>query len=115
MAERDVSFGRDPEEAEARAAGICLADAFMDLFERVFHVREAMMPVFGNVIGEFAREAAKLIEHSIESLLADCVLLLRRGRHRREADFPEPDLLGEMLVDARDVERIGRERDAGPD
>src|SRR5215204_850431 len=35
-----------------------------------------------------------------------------RGRHRRETDLPEADLLGEVAVDALDVERPAGQRDA---
>ena len=37
------------------------------------------------------------------------------GRHRREADLPEADLLGEVPVDPLDVERSRRQRDARAD
>ena len=35
-----------------------------------------------------------------------------RRRHRREPDFPEPDLLGEVLIDALDVHLSRRQRHA---
>ena len=112
MAQRHVAVGRHSQQAHARPAGIGLAHALVNFFERVLDVRETMVPVLDDVVAEVAGERAELVEHPVESLLADGVLLIRRRRDRREADFPEPELLGEVPVDARDVERVGRQRHA---
>ena len=61
MAQRDIAIGRDAHQTEACAARIRLADAFMDLFQRVFHIRESVMPVLRALLRETplpARETA---------------------------------------------------------
>src|SRR6185295_16772453 len=45
MAQRDVAVGRDTDEAETGAARKRLAHALVELLKRLFHVREAMVPV----------------------------------------------------------------------
>src|SRR4029453_10968918 len=100
------------EQAETGAARIGLAHALVNLLERVLHVREPVMAVLGDPFEALAGQRPELGEHPVESLLANRVLLLWRGGDRREANFPEPHLLGEMAIDACDVERVGGERDA---
>ena len=58
------------------------------------------------------REIEELIEHAIVAVVRDRVAAGRRRRHRREADFPEPDVVGEVTVDALHVEVRGRQRHA---
>src|SRR5439155_3106646 len=92
VTQRDVAVRRHPEQPQARAARIRLADAFVNFLQRILHVRESVMAIFDDMSEKIRRERAELIEHAIEAALADRVLLIRRRGHGREADFPEPEI-----------------------
>ena len=115
VAERDVSVGGDAHQPEPGAARERLAHALVDLFERLLDVREAVVPVVDRVFEELVGEIPELAEHVVVAVLGDGVAAAGRRRHRREADLPEPDLLGEMAIDPLDVERSGGQRDARAD
>src|SRR5712691_7160873 len=111
----DISVGRDAHEPESRAAWKRFAHAFVDLFQRLLDVREAVMPVRDRVLEELVCEIPELAEHVVVALLGNGVTAARRRRHRRKADLPETDLLGEMTINPLDVERPRGERDACAD
>src|SRR5207247_2897088 len=72
-----------------------------------------VMAIFDDMSEKIRRERAELIEHAIEAALANRVLRVRRRGHGREADFPEPEILGEVAVNSCDIQRVGRQGDAG--
>ena len=74
-----------------------------------------MMAILQRRIAEVAGQIAELRQQVIEAAVGDRVVAPRRGGHRREADFPEAKLLGEMAVDLADVERLLRQGDARAD
>src|SRR5262245_15068548 len=115
MTERDVAISRHAHEAKPRAARIRLAHALVNLLQRVAHVGEPVMPPSERIVQILARERLELAEHRVESIILNGIVALPRRRHRREADFPEPDLLGEMLEDREHVEVLLGERDARAD
>src|SRR4030095_3053430 len=61
VAQRDVTIGRDAEQSEAGPARIGLADALVQLLERLLHVREAVMPVRDGGLEELFGQLAELI------------------------------------------------------
>src|SRR5262249_41685248 len=96
------------EQAETGTARIRFAHALVDFFERVLHVREAVMTVDSDLFQELVGERPKLIEQAFEPVLADRVGLIQRRRDGSKSDLPETDLLREMLIDAPDVQRLRR-------
>src|SRR5450755_4314719 len=60
MAESDVAIGGDAHQPESRAAGVRFADAFVDLFERIFDVRESVMAILDRGLQEVGGERLKL-------------------------------------------------------
>ncbi len=115
MAERDVAVGRDAHQPEAGAARIRLGVALVNLLQRLAHVREAMMPVGQRGVAILLGEPPELRQQVVEPAVADRVVALRRRRHRRESDFPETHLVGEVTIDAGDVQRLPRQRHARAD
>ena len=88
-------------QAEARAARIRLGVAVMNLLQRLADVRETVMTILQRRCEEVAGEIAELRQQVIESAVANRVIAPRRRRHRREADFPEAELVGEVAIDLR--------------
>src|SRR5579883_2146123 len=82
----------------------------MNLFERVLHIREAVVPAFQRGLQKLLRQRLKLPQHTVEPVLGDGVFAVRRGRYRRETDFPETDVLGQVPEDFVDIELVGRQR-----
>ena len=111
VAQRYVTVGRDPHQAEPGAAGIRLAHPLVNLPERFLHVRECVMAVLHGRLEEFLGELAELAEQRVEPLVGDRVVVLRRRRGRCEADLLEADVLGEVAEDPLHVERARRQRD----
>ena len=58
---------------------------------------------------------AELLEQVIEAAVGNGVVAAGRGRHRREADLPEAEFVGEVLIDPADVKCLPRERDSRAD
>src|SRR5215467_10493140 len=71
------------------------------------------MLVLDRMLEELLPELAELTEHPVEAGIADRVLLLWRRGDRRKSHFPEAELLGEMAIDARHIDRFGRQGHAG--
>src|ERR1051326_1782156 len=67
------------------------------------------------VLEKFVSERAELLQHAIETAVADGVAALGRRRYRREADFVESDVFGEMAEDAEDVESLRGQGNARAD
>ena len=61
MAQRHVAIGGDAHQPQSRAARIRLADAFVDLFQRVLHVGEAVMPVLQRCFQELGGQRLELL------------------------------------------------------
>src|SRR5260370_944179 len=115
VAQSHVAIGGDAHQSQARAARISFTDALVNLFQRVLHVRESVMPVFQCGFEELLGERLELAEHGVESGFRDRVLAVGRRGDGCEADFPESDLFGEMPEDFANVERLGSECDARAD
>ena len=115
MAQRHVAVRSHAHQPQPGPARVCFAGALVDLFQRVLHVREPVVPPVHRRLQPFAGQRAELAQHGIESLVVDGVLALRRGGYRRKAHLPEPDILGQMPVDFLDVQGLGRQRDARAD
>src|SRR5262249_6644967 len=103
------------QQAKASAAWIRLADSLVNLFERVLDVRKPVMSVLDRVLEELLPELAKLTEHPVEARITDRVLLLWRSRNRRKSYFPKAELLGEMTIDPRHVDRFRGQGHPSPD
>ena len=59
------------------------------------------MAVVERRVAVLGGQRAELREQLVEAAVGDRVVAAGRRRHRREAHFPEPDLVGEVPVDAR--------------
>ena len=73
----------------------------MQLLQRLANVREAVMAILERRLEEIAGQIAELRQQVIEAAVGNRVVAARRGRHRREADFPEAEFLGEVPIDLR--------------
>src|SRR6185295_15760343 len=73
------------------------------------------MLILERVFEIFFREFLELIEHVIESLVADRVEAHRRRGDRREADFIETHLFCEMMKDCFDIYDLSSEGDPRSD
>jgi hypothetical protein len=115
VAERHVAVRGDAHQPHAGAARVRLARALVDLLERVAHVGEAVVPAGERGLEELVRQRVELVEHASEAVVLDRVSAAVGGGDRREADFAEADLLGEVAIDADDIEVLPRQRDARAD
>src|SRR5436190_20724870 len=103
MAQGDIAVGRYPHESQPGAAGVRFAHPFVDLLQRLLYVRESMMPVGDRVLKKLIREITELREHVGVPFVGNGMAAVGRRRHRSEANLPETDLLGQMLVNPPDV------------
>src|SRR5436190_15621937 len=92
VAQRDIAAGRDAEKTEAGAAGIGLAHALVELLQRSLDVGGSVVPVGDRRLEKLKGELAELTEHLVVAALRNRMPAVGRGGHRREADFPEPDV-----------------------
>src|SRR5256885_7355699 len=69
MAERDVAVGRDAEQPQPGSARVRLADALVQLLERLLYVREAVVAIGDRRLEVFVGEIAELIEHAIVAIV----------------------------------------------
>src|SRR4051812_16873250 len=76
MTERDVSVGRDAEQAESGATRMRLAHALVDFLERVAHIREAMPPARERRPEILAGERLESGEQLLKALILDRVFAL---------------------------------------
>ena len=109
----DAAVGGDAHQANAGATRIRLGVAVMDLLQRLADVREAVVPALQRCLEVIGGQRAELFEQVIEAAVRDGVVAARGGRDRRKADLPESQFVGEVLIDATDVEGLARQRDAG--
>src|SRR5579885_3357890 len=63
---------------------------------------------------ELVRQRAELLQHAVESVVADRVPPLRSRGHRRETDLVKSDVVRQVPENAMHVQRLRRERDARP-
>ena len=115
MAERDLAVCGHAHQADARAARIRLRMPVMELLQRLANVREAVMPVLQRRFEKVPGEIAELRQQMIEAAVRDRVITPRRRGNRRKADFPEAELLGEMVIDLANVQRLLRQGHPGAD
>src|SRR5262245_28791975 len=76
MTQRDVTIRRDSHEPEPRAARIRLAHSFMNLLERVAHVRESMPTSRERELEVLGGQRLKTAKELLEALVLDRVLAL---------------------------------------
>ena len=115
VAERHVAVGGHAHQPQARAARERLADALVDLLDRVLDVREPVVPVVDRELEELLRQLLELAQHAVEPGVFDRVAPAVGGCDGSEADLPESDLVAQVVKNARHVQRLPGERHPGPD
>ena len=112
VTQRHVAIGRDAHQTNAGTTWISLGVTLVQLLKRLSNVREPVMAVLERGIAILEGQRLELPQQLIESLVTDGVVALGRRRDRSKTDFPEPHLVGQVAIDASDVERLSGQRDS---
>ena len=108
VAGRDIARWADAHQAQPSAARVRLADAGMQLIQRIAHVRESVLAALNRPLQVLFRQFGELREHVVHAGVADRVETIGRSGHRGEPDFVKSQILCQVSEDLANVSNLRR-------